>query len=356
MTTTAFDHLPPIFRELLPELDPTLWPPERHADCDNCTLISPARGPWAFSRETRCCTAHPPLANYLAGRALRRGEPGRSLLLARMEDPDGVCAWGIDPPDWLDARYKATITEAFGRDVELRCPLYVGGEKTCGIWHDRSAICRTWFCRHEDGLAGAVAWSKIQQTLTDLEVRVAVWAVEQGDPPDDEAPADEMAAWYERAAALVDACTRADVEEIASGPDLARRRAEVGKFVQIRRARRRAMPARLIPSVTEMADVDGEVLLTGYSSFDAVRAPKQVFELLSRLDGATPWRDALAATQAALTARGMDVAWLHEPLVLHLHRVGALRDPDGGDDLPYDVELMEMNKWSTAGSRKAGEP
>lgn len=352
MASNAFDHLPAIVYEILPELDGAMWPKERHADCDNCTLILPERGPWAFTRETRCCTAHPPLANFLAGRALRRGGIGRDKLLARMEDPEGVCAWGIDPPEWLHERYKATITEAFGRDLELRCPLYIGGEKTCGIWHDRSAICRTWYCRHEDGLAGAVAWSRIQLALTELEVRLAVWAVEQGDPPDDDAPADEMAAWYERAATLVEHATAKDVEQIAISGDMVRRRTDASRFIQIRKARRRNMPVKLVASVSEMVRVDGDVLLTGYSSFDAVRAPMAVFELLARLDGETAWKDALAATEADLAARGVDTAWLTDALVAHLHRVGALRDPDGTDDLPYEVELMEMNRWSRAGSRK----
>lgn len=353
MTTDAFDHLPEIIREILPELDAELWPRERHADCGNCGMITDAPGPWAFSKQTRCCTAHPPLANFLAGRALRRGEPGRGKLLARMADPEGVTAWGIDPPEALDRRYKETITEAFGRDPTLRCPLWIGGEKTCGIWHDRSAICRTWFCKHEDGLAGAVAWSRIQMTLTDLEVRLAVWAVERGDPPDEPAPPEEWAAWYERASRIVESASAEDVKEIAKGDSLRRRRAEVADFVQIRKRRRRNMPTHLVPAVTEMAKVGDDVLLTGYSSFDAVRVPKEVFALISRLDGKTPWREVLATTQAALTAQGVDVAWLHEPLIAHLHRVGALRDPDGTDDLPYDVELMEMNRWSTAGSRKA---
>lgn len=354
MTTNAFDHLPEILREILPELDPSLWPPERHADCNNCTMITAAPGPWGFSQETRCCTAHPPLANFLAGRALRRGDPGRSKLLARLENPDGVSAWGIDPPDAMNERYKSTITEAFGRDPELRCPLYIGGEKTCGIWHDRSAICRTWYCRHEDGLAGAVAWSRVQLSLTDVEVRLAVWAVERGDPPDEPAPAEAWAAWYERASRLVESASAEDVKAIAKGDALKKRRAELNDFIQIRKKRRRNMPVKLVPSVTEMAHVDDDVLLTGYSSFDHVRVPKRVFELLSRLDGQTPWREALAAAQAAIG--GDCETWLDEVLIAHLHRVGAVRDPEGTDDLPYEVELMEMNRWATAGSRKKADP
>jgi len=79
------------------------------------------------------------------------------------------------------------------------------------------------------------------------------------------------------------------------------------------------MPDRLTPSVRVLA-LGGDVLVTGYSTHDAVRAPRALFVFLARLDGATAWRDALTAARAELGAP----AWLGEALVRELYRVGAL--------------------------------
>lgn len=343
-----FDHLPPAIRTLLPEIETLDWPAETHADCSRCPMADGRFGPWGFTAETRCCTAQPSLANFLVGRALGRGEPGRARILARMADSGGVSAWGIDPQPELDRRYRESIATAFGRDGTLRCPYYVGGEHTCGIWHDRSATCRTWFCKHEDGLAGAVAWSRMSLVLFEVESRLAVWAIGQGDAPDDDAPVAVMAAWFERAAAIVDAATAADLAPLATA-GLARYRREVGQFVDARLLRRRPMVDVLVPAVTEMVRLGGDVLLTGYSSFDAVRAPAAVFELLARLDG-RPWRTALAEARSATGEARLD-----EALVRELHRVMALRDPAGGDDLPYAVEMADMDRWSRAAEKVPDE-
>jgi hypothetical protein len=60
------------------------------------------------------------------------------------------------------------------------------------------------------------------------------------------------------------------------------------------------------------APADDRVLLAGYSTFDAVDVPASVFVFLSRLDGATPWRDAL-------------VPGISDDDVRELFRVGVLR-------------------------------
>jgi hypothetical protein len=326
-TPSAFGHLPAAIRVLLPEIETLDWPEERLADCDHCPMIGDAAPqPWAFAADARCCTYHPSVVNFLAGRALRRGDPGRARILARLADPDGVTAWGIDAPESGARRYSDAGEASFGIDTSLRCPFWIGGVQACGIWHDRGATCRTWYCRHEAGLAGAVAWRQAQSLLFAVESRLAVWAIERGDPPREPAPAGVWAAWYERAAALVDAATPADVAAMASGV-LARERAVVRDFVEVARLRRdRRMPEVLVPSVSETTRTPhGDVLVAGYSRFDAVRAPAAALDRLARLDGTVRWRDALGD--------GLD-----ERLVGELYRIGALRDPDGGDDLPYEVD------------------
>lgn len=333
-----WDGLPAALRALVPELDTLPWRAEPRADCARCPMTDGRFGPWSFTEDTRCCTAQPPLPNFLAGRALRRGGQSREVVLARIAARDGVSAWGIDPADAELARHETEGAERFGRDPTLRCPYWVGGAESCGIWHDRTSTCRTWFCKHEEGLAGAVAWSRVHQVVGNVESHLAIWAIERGDPPGDGAEVAAWAAWFERAAALVDAARPADLAPLAT-PGLRRYRAELGGFVAARRLRRLPLPDVLVPSVTETARVGDDVLVTGYSSFDAVRAPASVFALLAALDGTRRWRDVLAE----LADPRLDAA-----LVRELHRVMALRDPSGADDLPYDVEMADRDRWSRA--------
>jgi hypothetical protein len=346
---TSFGYFPPAVAALLPEMETGDWPAETHADCERCPMVKGTFGTWDFRHDTRCCTAQPSLANFLVGRALGRGGISREKVLARLADPEGVTPWGIDAPPALDQRYTDEAAASFGRDHSLRCPFWIGEPHTCGIWHDRSSTCRTWYCKHEDGLAGAVAWSRLQGAMFELESRLALWAIGEGDPPEDEATPERWALWFEQSAALVEAIDDADVAALDNAT-LRRYRGDLANFVDVRKVRRgRPLADVLVPAISEMANQpDGTVLLTGYSSFDAVRAPRAVFELLALLDGKRTWRQALEVTRASLAGAGEPVDWLDERLVRELHRVEALRDPAGRDDLPYGVEMADMEKWARA--------
>ena len=133
---SVFDHLPATVRALVPELDDG-WDGEPRADCARCPMVAldgVAPPPWSFDGEMRCCTAHPTLANFLLGRAIARGEPGRSRIIRRLAEPDGVSARGIEWPAAYAARYRTTVDDGFGRDRLLRCPYWVGASTpaACG--------------------------------------------------------------------------------------------------------------------------------------------------------------------------------------------------------------------------------
>ena len=98
-----------------------------------------------------------------------------------------------------------------------------------------------------------------------------------------------------------------------------------GRLIKKLRIYKAAVADVLVPAVSKVERHGDRVLVAGYSTFDAVSAPPSVFALFNRLDGATPWRTALAELA--------DPA-LDEALVLELRRAGALRDPAGSDDPP----------------------
>ncbi len=312
---SVFAYLPAAARALAPELDGD-WPGEAHADCDHCPLIATdAPHPWAFASALRCCTAHPVIANFLVGRALDRGGVSRDRMVARLADRAGVSARGLEPPPGWRARYLAGRAAGFGRDPSLTCPLVDGAQPVgCAVWRDRPAMCRAWYCRHGEGLAGAHAWASADRLATEVELGLARLLIARGAPPAPEATDLAWLAWFAWCAREVDALTAAEVAPLAAA--IASHRAGL---IPLRRAP--PVPAVLVAAVSELVAVGDDVLLTGYSTFDAVRAPRAVFAFLARLDGIAPWRAALAATRAELGSP----AWLDEGLVRELVRVGALR-------------------------------
>jgi hypothetical protein len=319
---SVYAYLPAVARALAPELDGA-WPGEPRADCDHCpmaALDADAPHPWAFAPALRCCTTHPTIANFLVGRALDRGAGSRARIIARLADREGVSARGIDPPRARRLRYEATVASAFGRDPELACPLVAvdhtdtGVAVGCGIWRDRPALCRSWYCRHDDGLDGAQAWASADRVATALELGVARVLIGRGLAPGSDATDAAWLAWFGWCAAEVERLTAADLAPLAG--ELAARRAGL---VPLRAPA--PLPDLLVPAISEFVAIGDDVLVTGYSTFDAIRAPRALFGLLARLDGATPWRAALAAARAALA----EPAWLDEALIHALARVGALR-------------------------------
>jgi hypothetical protein len=321
-----YRHLPAALRARVPELAGPEGPghsEEPRADCTRCVMV-PARAaedpgaPWAFAGDLRCCTHHPALPNFLVGRILRRRDAGNERVRARLEERAGVSAWGIRPPrppgrqPLRPPLRQIDLEQRFGRDPDLRCPFWVGGALACGIWDDRTGSCRTWFCRHEQGLHGARRWWRRGDVLAALEARLGSFFVAEGAPPAEDAPLDALLAWYDWCAGRAERFDASDAARIDLG-ELEPLRSEL---VALRAPAAQALPEVLVPAVSALRDeVDG-VRIAGYSSYDAIVLPRAVLAFLARLDGARTWREALAASP------GLDEAAVRE-----LYRIGALEPP-----------------------------
>jgi hypothetical protein len=100
--TTVFSNHPAVVLGLAPELLTPAFAGEPRSDCENCVMLCerpdlpPA--PWAFNPQTRCCTYHPKLPNFLVGGALLAGGESRRVVTERLQNPDGVSPWGIVAP------------------------------------------------------------------------------------------------------------------------------------------------------------------------------------------------------------------------------------------------------------------
>ena len=175
--------LPPLYRSWMDQAfgEPILSEPR--ADCSNCVMCvtpqKPAVNDYSFNPNTKCCSYHPTLPNYLIGAALADNDPNfagskeqfiRGVLAAK------ISPMGINPPDVTQLLFK---WKPFGKFERLLCPFYVpqdGG--LCAIWKYRNARCSTWFCKHSRGKVGFAFWNALDEMLTFAEQDLAARFVE----------------------------------------------------------------------------------------------------------------------------------------------------------------------------------
>lgn len=294
-------ELPAPFLRLVPELGAAAFPEEPHATCASCAMAprpGVREGEPVFAAPARCCTYHPRLVNFLAGRALRRGGIGAERVAARIRQRDGVRARGIDPSAAWERLWDSRGSEAFGRDPGLNCPFWVEGTALkCAIYDDRNVVCRTWHCKLRGGGRGYDAWMGLAAILGRLERELSTWCVEHlPDVPADEASPEDIERFYVACADRVDALSDTDIASFRT-PRLALLLRELGLHLE---ARDLPMPDVLQPRIQDWIRLPTVTILTAWSSLDRVDTPPWIFELLSRLDGVRPWREAVAETARAL--------------------------------------------------------
>ena len=325
-------QLPDPLLRVLPELEGLPFPEEPLATCSSCAMSAGGQ-PVVFTASARCCTYHPSLPNFLAGRALRRRDLGSRLLRERLARGEGASAFGLSAPASWRQRWASRSDRAFGRDEALTCPYWVGERALgCSIHPDRNSVCRTWHCKLAHGARSHAAWGALHALLFDLENDLAKTCVERLGAPEGADP-ERYAEFYIRCADLLDE----PGEELFSSL----RSPRLLRMLEAARAqceeRDQPMPDVLEPRVREVIrSVPGKLLLSSWSPFDPVEVPTQIFELLSRLDGQRTWREALADARVAGFPSG-------EPLVRMLWERGLLGSKT---ELPDDLRAPSSEPTS----------
>jgi hypothetical protein len=327
------EQLGTVFSSVIPELETWRFGGESFATCSDCAM-KPRAGQvlpehrLVFKAESRCCTYHPDLPNFLAGRALRRGGNGAQKIRARLEHPETRYATGIVRPPELEALYQELGKASFGNSDELTCPYWVSGVHNCSIYADRNGVCRTWHCKSVDGAKGHGAWTALRWLLLDLESELTK-VVTTVDAPAREDSLETWVDWYIACAERVDTL---DIETLKSlrTPKLELLIGEVARAVNMRDE---SLPEVVAPSVADwFVEPDG-VALTAWSGYDLVDVPSWIFELLSRMDGTKTWRAAKSETEAAT---GKTIS---DDLIHTLHRRGLLSPPEAltGTGVPWKI-------------------
>ncbi|HEU4403928.1 MAG TPA: hypothetical protein VFS43_01340 [Polyangiaceae bacterium] len=358
---TLLDSLPALYRGLFPAFFEGEQPAEAKATCGSCAMSDAARHGRVepvdgvrrlFRSDTKCCTYHPRLPNYLVGALLAGDEAalaeGRRRVRERLAGRVGVT------PQWLKApaTYSLLYSHgrgAFGRAESLVCPYFDRQGGGCTVWAYREAVCSTFFCKYVAGADGIAFWTSLKTYLTIVELQLSRYALFRlypeyilagHDRPDPEggplsaedldgAPPPEGAyrrlwgewagreeAFYLAAHDAVRALARADFERVM-GLDgdltlavLERRRAA---------ALSPALPERLRfnPDATVKWLDDGSVALGAYSGYDAVALPGEAYALLVAFRGDEPVK---AVRERLRQTRGADLDD-EVLLVLYRHRV-----------------------------------
>lgn len=318
----ALVNLPKPYYWLVPELDEIEWPDETRADCSDCVMCpgpndDPKEGRF-FLPEVRCCGFHPALANFRVGKLLRSNSPGRSHLQAKLKAGDGVTADGIDQPTQWGRLNIWSQQIWFGRNIEYRCPYWVGGAKACGIWNFREGICRTWYCRHVEGIRSVALWNTLRYVLMWCDYHLAQWCVQSGSPPPADASINQYLSWFDWCAETIQLAREEQIAKL-SGDELTKLR----QNLRLRNDERGAeMPDYLLPTVRGMEDCQQGVRLFGSNRYDWVEVPREILHLFGMLDGDTRWKDAIARLDPQLHDT------IDEALIDRLFTMGVLSEPD----------------------------
>jgi hypothetical protein len=303
----ASRHLPVAVAWMAPELLGAL-PQESLADCSNCPM---AGAP--FLVDVRCCTFHPVVPNFLAGRALRRGGVGAAKVRERLQRSDGLDLRGIGPPAGWKAMYDREQEQGFGRRADWACPFWVKGPLSCSIWEDRNHTCRSWHCKHVDKAAGQRLWAAQRALGRAVESALAVAAAKRRDTDPIDAHGWEL--HYLACAADVESWD-VDALEALQTPAIQGLRDAV---TTARIGLSAPMPDVLLPHVNSIdAHVPGEVTLVGYSDWEPGVFPADVLKLLGGFDGTRTWREAVAFIEQQGVS--VDPSWVQALFDLDLLR------------------------------------
>jgi Fe-S-cluster containining protein len=361
---TILDSLPELYRGLFPSFFQNPQPAETKATCSSCAMceannplpVESVDGVSRFFRpDTKCCTYHPRLPNYLVGAILADEDPAMAEGRRRIQEK--ISRGVAMNPQWIKAppRYNllySNARQAFGRAEALRCPYYKAEGGLCTIWRYREAVCSTYFCKYVAGADGRKFWMTLKTWLTLAEIQLSRYAVLQllpdyvltgkdkadnsGGPltvedlDDKRLPEKEYAElwreWAGREAEFYRACFES-VRKLSSeefdnllGLDGIVEQAILKRHHEAAVAPKLPRALKFNPSTTVQWLQDGSIALASYSEFDAVALPGAAYALLVEFTGKEP----VEAVRKRL--REEKQADLHDDILIELFRHRILID------------------------------
>lgn len=340
--------LPSIYAHLFSDVFDQPSVVETRATCDDCAMCDkgePTPVPMDYFRpDTKCCTYHPFLPNFLVGAILADTGPeleeGRRRLREKIASRISVTPRWIAPPRKYGVLMEAARAAGFfGRTKAALCPYFDSADGgRCTVWAYRDNICSTYFCKYTSGKLGWEFWSALKEYLSHVEKVLSRYAAVAVDPEanvsqiqqpgkltiedlEDRGPKDAeyAAAWgkwvgreeefYIACHERVKAMTREEFATQVDGLDSGQ------KVLKALRQAYATVTSPVLPSSLvrnpkmRQRHVGDNVVVTSYSTIDALALDKDLFEVLGTLRS----EESLEANLARLAADGIELA----PELLH---------------------------------------
>lgn len=357
MSGTFRAMMPAVYHPLLPAFFDSAAIREEKATCDDCAMCAkgtspPVSGVVYFRPDTKCCTYHPYLPNFLVGAALADPDPaleeGRRRLRARIQSRVSVTPLWLAPPRKQSVLFTAARRSSFGRSLMLRCPYFEPNGGLCTIWKHRESVCSTFFCKHTGGNDAKHMWNGMQSYLRHAERYLGRYAMAsiapratqpdlgmgeisledlEGNPPHPDFYRTIWQDWegreeefYIETYKLVSALSRDDFERIVNVDDGPRLLTELSGLYDSLRFPVLAERLMLNPDRSE-TPTEGGVLMTTYSRYETVLVNEQLHEVLKELTG----KETVAEVRARL-ARDYEVD-LPESMLIALQQLRIVIPP-----------------------------
>lgn len=178
------DTLPTFYSNFLPKKFHIKVAEETISKCSNCVMLQnddkSHQNASYFNPNTKCCTYHPIIRNYLVGAFLSDESEnisvGRDIIIQKIQRRVGVLPDAIHPSNKYSHLYNSSAN-FFGKTISMVCPFYNNKQGNCFIWKYRSAICTTWFCKPVYGEDGELFWNEVKNYLVYVENVLSTYAL-----------------------------------------------------------------------------------------------------------------------------------------------------------------------------------
>jgi hypothetical protein len=318
---TLRDVLPSVYGSLLSDIFDRPEIVETRATCSNCAMCDKGEGKQVgmeyFRPDTKCCTFHPTLPNYLVGGLLadenKDVAEGKRRMRERIKSRIGVTPQWVAPPKKM-ILFTAAARDSgfFGRSNAYVCPYYdPEGAGRCTIWRYREVVCTTYFCKFNGGKPAWELWKALRDYMGFVEMGLSSYAASSIDPGftepktgrvqltiedlEDRAPNAETYAkywskWLGREEELYIACHEKvrsiPREEFAHNIDNTPRGRELlaNLAACYEGTSAKTLPERLVrnPKIKEYP-IEDKVVVTTYNTCDPLSVEKDLYDVLGLL-------------------------------------------------------------------------
>jgi len=183
---TIKSKIPTIYHRFLPDFFDLEVPEETIATCDNCVMARDYKQKKINNQEyyisdTKCCTYHPYIPNFLVGGLLSSNLPrlqeGKRRMIKKIGNGKGIYPMRIQPSFEYQFHYEKFSGFGFGKSKELLCPFFNQG--FCSVWDFRESMCALWFCKSVGGESGTIFWNGLNNLLKQIQGELARYCLRE---------------------------------------------------------------------------------------------------------------------------------------------------------------------------------